>query len=1314
MFSEWWQDYKNLFAFASTAVGNLDGTQACFHLRKEGSPVFCDDSVLVRARILQELQTTLEDGRVSVLSADSPQRLAVLRVTYADWNTLGQHCQSFRALWAGVRVRDEVVVLDTTTGPAFLTADVVLQENETIQVAELFSGGFAGWSQATWLLSTLGVPIRTSWMLEMEDHLFPPLQTMEPDLQPVSTKTELEAVDCELAPVALMANIEHDWWHGIWTRAAPHMLVMSPPCQPWATPGRGQGLDTPDGRLLLRVAALMQAVRTPVVCIEEVAGFAAHPHFADVMEAWREAGYQLVSREMLQLAEVAPTWRRRLMLVFVHQETGPGVDAAQGFVTWQAVPRPSLAIMRAYFPVLPGSLAQPCQLSAELLQTYLDPWYMPPGQKTDVDSVRAFRLCNPHQRAKCFMAAYHRQHLLPEGLLTRGGLLCSLLTTGADIRFFSAPEIASCHGAVRTQLLLIDDEQSMRLHGNALAVPQAALTISNALRWLAPHVRLDPAEVVRRCIDERLHSRNSVLLKVKQGWLWVKHDDLGYVLADKALRAEIETCMRSPPAQFHVLQLGLIESGAFRCVRQVFVSVHIPVDRALQRLGAQTPATWTCPQQIKQATVLQVPTAQLPALNLSAGGMSRAADSDLVLLCTPRAMVLVHKSVPDVLHQLRWTFEKCRENGLRVTCLTCFGEPLSDIREFPGTCFVATETDDLLFNAPALDWAQVRACQSRCLDGAFQLLVEPQCATDWWLQLPCHLLECLGWKAEATDPTEASPMCISFSATGQTDAVGLSQLRQYLRELFFLSQIRAVAREPDGALFGPVALQVEGRVIWVGRVPADLTAAQLVKFWHNACRCFDCWPIARVYSGPFPIDCQCPVSQLAAEGRVQTKGAQRTLALTVFPETRGGGNKDDQVQLAKSRCAALLLDRGVSLAEVTVAVDRLVSKLGASACMEPLSLPDATARFQRLCQVAHPAGIDLPAGDNRTEKAAQRIQKAIRRRRLQAAESVAAADFELLPDTWCGIDNQPVPVLQRISHGASGVMLVDASVANAQDNALLQNMCSEALCLVVPGHRCPDPDTCSGACNVPVKHRGTGKKHLLAACFHNVGETDIRPYSEHSVQVALADTVCCSFAMYQDEAPSDATWQEVVKAPVRAVTERFRSQGISQPLSQPWGRSFRCNGRPCQPHLCDSLMFHAKVPGPTLSKVLQCSGFNFVYVVPRTWDRQLLPDWSVIWLKSGRAEVEKQALLVPGQHGLVRGKSRYGLRVGTHAFQSLFKQLRPGEPVPATIDTKLLFKVGPLPPAAPSEALTEWACLGWSVRRCLLRHTPPGSTILLS
>ncbi|CAE7226264.1 unnamed protein product [Symbiodinium sp. CCMP2592] len=1191
MVSEWWQDYKNLFSFANRTLESLDGMNACFHLLKEGSPVFSDDSVLVRARILQELQTVVADDRVEVLAADSPQRLAVLRMSYANWHAVGQHGQSFRALWTGVRVQGDIVILDTTTGPAFLTSDVAFREHETIQVAELFSGGFAGWSQASWIISNMGAPVRTSWVLDIEDHLLPPLQAMDPSLQKAESRRELDALDVEQGPVALLANAEHTWWHGIWARAAPHLLAVSPPCQPWSGAGSGQGLESPDGRLLLLVAAVMTVVRVPVVCIEEVAGFSSHVHFDVVMAAWREAGYDLVARQELQLAEVAPTWRRRLMLILVHRETGPQVPDMPCFVPWQPVPRPSLALMKAYFPILPSGLATPCQLSRELLQVYLDPWYMPPNQKTDAASVRAFRLCNPHQRAKCFMAAYHRQHELPEGLLTRGGLLCSLLTVGEDTRFFSAPEIASCHGAVRTQLLLPDDEQSMRIHGNALAVPQAALTLSNALCWLAPHFHLDPAEVVRQCLEARLHCQN--------------RED------------------------------------------------------------------WTPPMQIKRATVLNIPTVSAPAACLSAGVANRQGVRDLSLLYTPTARVLIHKACPDVLHQLRWVFENCRAHGLSVACLTCYGVPLPAVCDFPDAAFVVTEADDLFFRA-------------------LQLRVEPQHAVDWWLQLPCHLLECLGWRGASADPSDKEDMCVQFQAVTSTPVLALPQLKCYLRDLYYLSQVRADARHETSTLYG--------RLLWTGDVPGELTAACLAKFWHNACRCFGCWPTAQLYSGPFPVDYACPVEHLAARGRVQLKGPRRLLALTVLPETRGGGVKDEQIQLAKSRCASLLLDRGVSLAEVSVAVDRLVSVLGATACLEPLSSA-AASRFQRLSQLARAANIDLPPGDNRTEKAAQRIQKAVRRRRLQRTETVLASDFELLPSTWCGIDDQPVPVLTKVCHGCSGVLLVDASVANPQDNALLQNMCSEALCLVVPGHKCPDPDTCSGTCNAPVQHRGTGKKHLLAACYHNVGETDIRPFSEHSVQVDLGDTVCCSFAMYQDETPSDDVWQDISKAPVRAVADRFKSQGIAQPLSQPWGRSFRCNGRPCQPHLCDSLMFHAKVPGHILSKVLQCSGFNRVYVLPRTWDRQLLAGWSVIWLKCGRAEVEKQALLVPGQHGIVRGKSKYGLRVSATAFAKVFQQLRPGEPVPIAVDTKLLFKVGPLPPAAPADALVEWASrLPWQIK----------------
>ena len=105
-----------------------------------------------------------------------------------------------------------------------------------------------------------------------------------------------------------------------------------------------------------------------------------------------------------------------------------------------------------------------------------------------------------------------------------------------------------------------------------------------------------------------------------------------------------------------------------------------------------------------------------------------------------------------------------------------------------------------------------------------------------------------------------------------------------------------------------------------------------------------------------------------------------------------------------------------------------------------------------------------------------------------------------------------------------------------------------------------------------------------------------------------------------------------MQSPVKTVVELFRGSGVQQALSNPWGRSFRSNGRPSQPHSADTYQFFAKVLRADLKPVLQQSGFNRVYVVLRGWDRQLLPGWSVVWLSGQRGDVEKQALLVPEQH----------------------------------------------------------------------------------
>ena len=111
-------------------------------------------------------------------------------------------------------------------------------------------------------------------------------------------------------------------------------------------------------------------------------------------------------------------------------------------------------------------------------------------------------------------------------------------------------------------------------------------------------------------------------------------------------------------------------------------------------------------------------------------------------------------------------------------------------------------------------------------------------------------------------------------------------------------------------------------------------------------------------------------------------------------------------------------------------------------------------------------------------------------------------------------------------------------------------MSPASLCVVIPGHHCPDPDTCSGKVNVPVKHKISGQNHLLASCYHNLGATAIKPFFSHSAEIDVSGTVCCTFQMYQDET-SPNLWDKATSHPVRAVAKAFKAKGIEIPFHHP-------------------------------------------------------------------------------------------------------------------------------------------------------------------
>ena len=399
-----------------------------------------------------------------------------------------------------------------------------------------------------------------------------------------------------------------------------------------------------------------------------------------------------------------------------------------------------------------------------------------------------------------------------------------------------------------------------------------------------------------------------------------------------------------------------------------------------------------------------------------------------------------------------------------------------------------------------------------------------------------------------------------------------------------------------------------------------------------------------------------------------------------------------------TRIASLLLGQGVPLSEVSPAVENLVTAAGVPACLKALSAPEPKDRLQALQLLGEQVNKPLPKGDAGVDKAALRLQKAVRRRKLQEQSAVAASDFRITEGIWRGMDEEPVGILDQVEAHTSGVVMLDPCDASPEAMARYKSLDAEVLCIIVPGHACPDPPTCSGTVSVPVKHRATGASHLLAACYHNVGQTDAEPFFGDEAKVEVAGMICCSFTMYR-EYTTQEEWVQACRAPVRTVIDAFRSSGVVNAIQHPWGRSFRLGTRPAVAEKSDSFQFHGKVPEASLQPLLQVSGYNRVFMVPKTWTRTPLSGWQIVWVSTPLPDLEKSARLLPEQSGLVRGRNRLGVRVRESHFASAFRQLRPQEDVPVKVEVAGMYKVGPVPPRASAEAVQKWAATwGWGIK----------------
>lgn len=221
---------------------------------------------------------------------------------------------------------------------------------------------------------------------------------------------------------------------------------MSPPCPAWSAARVAYGLTRSDG--IDTVESLLKArVLSPcAIAFENVKNLRSHAHFPVLEEVIRWLGLRVKWASVVNLAEVLPQTRERLLMTLIPTEGD--VKPTFQFTPWRTRDNLSLQasdILRKA-ECLSHTISPP--LDAEILRMYLHPKYVR-DRGGDFKTAKTYRPKNEQNTCACVLAQYGFAHELGEEVRNKNGLFGSLLLLHDTVRWFSLPELCNLMGLIQ-------------------------------------------------------------------------------------------------------------------------------------------------------------------------------------------------------------------------------------------------------------------------------------------------------------------------------------------------------------------------------------------------------------------------------------------------------------------------------------------------------------------------------------------------------------------------------------------------------------------------------------------------------------------------------------------------------------------------------------------------------------------------------------------------------------------------------------------------------------------------------------------------
>ena len=618
----------------------------------------------------------------SPFSTQAPCKV-VLQLRTADLQVVRRSAGLVKAIQAVLQDESPWPVLDVSGPDAVLVTTVQMDVGEQIRVAEVFSGGLAGWSQAIAVLHDAKIPVHTEWTLDWDPQVVKYLQMQKPEVKVLCKPQDLDTLTVDEVP-HLQVDAYETWWMRMQTLRPIQLMTISAPCPSWSGAAKARGLQTREGGLLLQLAGVCGSLAIPLVLIEQVEGFSKHPDFPAVSSAWEEAGYIRRWSNTLDLMDCLPVSRRRYLAVMQHRSCPHSALPLPG-EAWTSAPRMTLAQAEVIFP-LPKPIRKPLIPTQEILDKYLDPSLLPKSRARGQALQPAnYRLRSPHSVATCFMARYGSQDCLPQELLETRGLMGCLFTDHQQVRFFSSAEISAMHGMQNTLWISQDVALNNQVAGNAIAVPHALAALGYALRACGVATRMSISETVALAHHGRLTAANSAFLPLDDGWILCRYDRL----RDRLIAALPRMSFRSPLAgQASRLHVFVDPEGC----QEVTVDMYASLEAVMAHLGLT-------PQRDEHCIGDPVQVAELPRVH-SCGMHKDAASNGMTTILTTGGRFVVTARSPLTCLQV---LEACQDepDHNRTCALYAIDDTRQgDVFRLPAICIAVHEN----LHLPNLDF----------------------------------------------------------------------------------------------------------------------------------------------------------------------------------------------------------------------------------------------------------------------------------------------------------------------------------------------------------------------------------------------------------------------------------------------------------------------------------------------------------------------------------------------------------------------------------------------------------------------------------